>query len=345
MRREKWLPWNNCKRRCRTSNEQPNAGTGRDIVKKTEVDIRRALVFVAYFLAFLTIYFVYTANLHYAASGSKHLDNVNVLIDAGADPNARSNDGWTPLHRAARSNENADVFKVLLKAGADPNAKKDNNWTPLHLAATNIENPDIVRMLIDAGAYLAAQNNEGFTPLDLAVENNDNPEIARILRNAGATRTKTVTKTEPEPKQGTDWGKVAIGVLGGAAIVHAGKDAPSEVTEQALADWINVMTEKDHSTDAPTSSGAKSPQSQGAPAQDQMQQALLNLENICGEKYRSGFAANDHYRFYCLATFNDYCALKRAPNKEARTKLRASLARNCAVLNGIGAAGKCSYCN
>ena len=56
-----------------------------------------------------------------------------------------------------------------------------------------------------------------------------------------------------------------------------------------------------------------------------MQQALQNLENICGEKYRSGFADNDHYRFYCMAAFNDYCALKRAPNEEARTKPGAEL--------------------
>ena len=51
-----------------------------------------------------------------------------------------------------------------------------------------------------------------------------------------------------------------------------------------------------------------------------------------------------HYRFHCMAAFNDFCALKHAPNEEARTKLRASLSQNCGVLIGIGAAGKCSYC-
>ena len=134
-------------------------------------------------------------------------------------------------------------------------------------------------------------------------------------------------------------------MLGGAAIIHAGKDAPKEVVDQALTDWIQVMAEGESRADSPITSGGPPSQTQGAAAQDQMQQALKYLESVCGEKYRSGFAANDHYRLYCLATFNDYCALKRAPNEEARTKLRASLARNCAVLNGIGAAGKCSYCN
>ena len=75
-----------------------------------------------------------------------------------------------------------------------------------------------------------------------------------------------------------------------------------------------------------------------------MQQALQHMEAVCGERYRTGFAANDHARFYCLAAFGDYCALKRAPNEETRTKLRAGLAQNCGVLRNAGVAGKCSYC-
>ena len=73
----------------------------------------------------------------------------------------------------------------------------------------------------------------------------------------------------------------------------------------------------------------KPSQSQAAPSGDPMQHALQNMEAVCGERYRSGFAANDHARFYCLAAFGDYCALKQAPNEEARTKLRARLAQNC----------------
>ena len=100
-------------------------------------------------------------------------------------------------------------------------------------------------MLIEAGADPLARDSDGQTALDLAIEENDNPEVAQVLRDAGSTRTKTVAKTEPESKKGIDWTKVAVGVLGGAAIVHAGKDAPSEVTEQVLADWIDVMTEEE----------------------------------------------------------------------------------------------------
>ena len=49
------------------------------------------------------------------------------------------------------------------------------------------------------------------------------------------------------------------------------------------------------------------------------------------------------YRFHCMAAFNDFCALKQAPNEEARTQLRARIAQNCAVLNRYRRLGKYSY--
>ena len=62
------------------------------------------------------------------------------------------------------------------------------------------------------------------------------------------------------------------------------------------------------------------------------------METVCGERYRSGYAANDHAQFYRLAAFRDCCALKKAQNEEARTKLRARLAQNCGVLRNAGVA-------
>ena len=110
-------------------------------------------------------------------------------------------------------------------------------------------------------------------------------------------------------------------------------------------DWYGNV----HSTEQTVGSGNSNPagtfsQTQGGQAQGTMQQALQNLENVCGEKYQGNFADNDHYRFYCMAAFNDYCALKRAQSSDAINKLRASLQQNCAVLKSVGADSKCSYC-
>ena len=56
---------------------------------------------------------------------------MQVAIDAGADPEARTEDGLTPLVYAASGNENAEVLQVLIDAGADAAPKNTvgkNAW-------------------------------------------------------------------------------------------------------------------------------------------------------------------------------------------------------------------------
>jgi ankyrin repeat protein len=43
-----------------------------------------------------------------------------VLISAGAEVNARDNDGMTPLMNAAGFNTNPEVAQLLIKAGVRP---------------------------------------------------------------------------------------------------------------------------------------------------------------------------------------------------------------------------------
>ncbi len=281
-----------------------------------------------------------TTPLHEAVF-NKNADVAKVLLNARANPNRQDGVGDTPLHEAAENNENPDVVKVLLNAGADIEAQDDDKETPLHKAAKDTDNPAIVQVLIDAGADLNAQDREGFTPLGLAVENNENPDVVRVLRDAGASQTQIAEKSQ----QGDGFGKAAAALLGGAAIMYAGKDAADQeaVTEAVRQYMDGVLSEQPVGNENSNSTTTPS-QSQGGQAPDTMQQALQNLENVCGEKYQSNFADNDHYRFYCMAAFNDYCALKRAQSSEAISKLRASLQQNCAALKKDGLESKCPYC-
>ena len=282
----------------------------------------------------------YKTALHYAAENNPNPDVVKILLNAGADIEARTGgDKETPLHKAADRNPNPDVIKVLIEAGANLEARRGNEWTPLHLAAWSNSNPAIVQVLIDAGADFNARDYNDKTPLYFATEYEDRPDVARILRDAGATQTKIAGKS-----QGDSFSKAAA-LIGGAAIMYVGKDSEDQeaVAEAARQFMEGVLTDQPVGSGNTNSAGTSS-QSQGGQAQGTMQQALQNLENVCGEKYQGNFADNDHYRFYCLAAFNDYCALKRAQSSDAINKLRASLQQNCAVLKSVGADSKCSYC-
>jgi hypothetical protein len=61
------------------------------------------------------------------------LGEVRRLLDKGADVNAKSGIGWTPLHAAAFCGH-LDVVKFLVERGADIDAKDINGETPLDLA-------------------------------------------------------------------------------------------------------------------------------------------------------------------------------------------------------------------
>jgi ankyrin repeat protein len=109
-----------------------------------------------------------------------------LLLDAGADVNARAACGTTPLMEAVSCYQ-SDVVRLLLSRGADPNARNDRGWTPLHCAVNSgtIE-PDAVRGLPEYGADVNARAKDGITPLGRARQARRSPTRVTLLRKAGA---------------------------------------------------------------------------------------------------------------------------------------------------------------
>lgn len=64
-----------------------------------------------------------------------------------ANLEARDRFGVTPLHGAVR-NKDRDMVQLLLDAGADPDTRDENGYPPLSV----VVDLDIARMLLDAGA-------------------------------------------------------------------------------------------------------------------------------------------------------------------------------------------------
>ena len=88
---------------------------------------------------------------------------VEMLLNHGAAVNAKNEDGNTPLHEAAKWKNAAKTTEILLKNGADPNAKDIDGKTPLHIAAANCSY--IMGQLLSNGAKVLAKDEYGKTPL------------------------------------------------------------------------------------------------------------------------------------------------------------------------------------
>jgi len=83
-------------------------------------------------------------------NGVDPLEVVQILIEAGADVNARDDKyGGTALMRAAGAGQR-EIAMYLLEAGADANAKDEDGRTALMYAKEN-EHYDIVELIYEAG--------------------------------------------------------------------------------------------------------------------------------------------------------------------------------------------------
>ena len=123
----------------------------------------------------------YTA-LH-AAAERESVASARLLLEYGADVNARAEGGWTPLHLALflAPDERPDlaIANLLLARGADPTAATDLvGWTPLHLAA--LQAPSLADEVLagDAGCC----GDEGAAALAL---------VGAMLAQGADARTRT----------------------------------------------------------------------------------------------------------------------------------------------------------
>ena len=62
---------------------------------------------------------------------------IAALLDAGAELNARTKDGHTPLHVAAEHTQKPAVIAALLDARADPKARDERGKVPWDFAERN----------------------------------------------------------------------------------------------------------------------------------------------------------------------------------------------------------------
>ncbi len=108
------------------------------------------------------------------------VETVLKLIMAGADVNAADNEGYTVLMRAVEKGH-VDVIRMLLEAGANPNATQIS-YVVEHTPLSGACNAEIIKLLIEKGA--SVKNPSAVSKLSVAVQMNLIDE-AKVLLDAG----------------------------------------------------------------------------------------------------------------------------------------------------------------
>ncbi len=139
----------------------------------------------------------FTPLMRAVSSVDRSPELVQALIDAGANVNARTGEGYTPLHMMIDVNGPTghgempgQIARILVSAGAELEAKQHWGWTPLMRAAVE-GTPDELRALADVGGGLdhlfpghtLPAFLDGRTALMATI---GFPEKVRILIEAGA---------------------------------------------------------------------------------------------------------------------------------------------------------------
>ncbi len=104
-----------------------------------------------------------------------------ILLQNGANANARNIDGMSPSHMAAQQGD-VTMAELLLQHKANVEARNKERATPLHLAAY-LKQPRMVQFLLKQGANAEAEEINGVTPLYIAAQNGNLGVVNTLIEN------------------------------------------------------------------------------------------------------------------------------------------------------------------
>ncbi|MDE2984798.1 MAG: ankyrin repeat domain-containing protein [Gemmatimonadota bacterium] len=165
--------------------------------------------------------------------------------------------GDTPLHTVTRLLKWNHSFApaaiaTLVAAGADPNARNDDGATPLHLAAGPVQarafppgyyqwgSAELVSLLVEAGADVNARDGEGSTALQRATRREDSAVIARLLELGADPSPLSDSSPAADPPACEEWPtpeffhRATVDVV--ADCIEAGAEVASAI-ERRFFEW------------------------------------------------------------------------------------------------------------
>lgn len=108
---------------------------------------------------------------------------VRLLVENGADVNAKDFHGYTPVMHATKSKHHR-IVELLIKGNCDVNLKSSSQETALYMG-TLVGAVDCVKTLLKANADANLKNGEDFSPLFMAVRRSSVEMVEALINSPG----------------------------------------------------------------------------------------------------------------------------------------------------------------